>query len=149
MRSYFWSLFFLPFLFLLFPLAYWLTLVFFFSCFKIHIIYYLLFSEINIYSHFTHLSVYTCEYLHCYYYLASKLCPTFVTPCTAAYQALLSCDFQARTSEWVAIFSSMGSSLIRDSTFVSCMGRQILYHWATREACLYCVTIYLLEYILI
>ena len=139
MRLIFDHYFFFPFLFLLFPLAYWLTLVFFFSCFKIHIIYYLLFSEINIYSHFTHLPVYTYEYLLCYYYLASKLCPTSVTPCTAAQQALLSCDFQARTLECVAIFFSMGSSFIRDSTFVSCIGRQILYHWATGEACLYYV----------
>ena len=28
----------------------------------------------------------------------------------------------------------VGSSQIRDQTPVSCIGRQILYHWATREA---------------
>ena len=28
----------------------------------------------------------------------------------------------------------MGSSWTRDQTCVSCIGRQILYHWATREA---------------
>ena len=28
----------------------------------------------------------------------------------------------------------VGSSLIRDQTCVSCIGRRILYHWATREA---------------
>ena len=28
----------------------------------------------------------------------------------------------------------VGSSWIRDGTHVSCSGRQILYHWATREA---------------
>ena len=28
----------------------------------------------------------------------------------------------------------MGSSCIRDQTCVSCVSRQILYHWATREA---------------
>ena len=27
------------------------------------------------------------------------------------------------------------SSQIRDWTWVSCLGRQILYHWSTREAC--------------
>ena len=42
--------------------------------------------------------------------------------------------FQARILEWSAISSSRGSSQLRDWTCVSCIGRQILYHWATREA---------------
>ena len=29
----------------------------------------------------------------------------------------------------------VGSSWIRNRTYVSCIGRWILYHWATREAC--------------
>ena len=41
---------------------------------------------------------------------------------------------QARILEWVAISSSRGSSPPRDWTFVFCIGRQILCHWATREA---------------
>ena len=41
---------------------------------------------------------------------------------------------QARTLEWVAISFSRGSSWPRDRTHVSCIGRQILYHWATRES---------------
>ena len=44
---------------------------------------------------------------------------------------------QARILEWVAISSSKGSSWPRDWTRVSCTsctGRQVLYHWATREA---------------
>ena len=41
---------------------------------------------------------------------------------------------QARKLEWVAIPSSRWSSGTRDQTRVSCIGRQILYHWATREA---------------
>ena len=32
----------------------------------------------------------------------------------------------------------VGSSWIRDRTHVSCIGRQILYHWTTREALLLC-----------
>ena len=40
---------------------------------------------------------------------------------------------QARILEWVAIFLSKGSSLPRDWTCVCCLGRGILYHWATRE----------------
>ena len=41
---------------------------------------------------------------------------------------------QARILEWVALSSSKGSSQPRDQTHVSCIGRWVLYHWATREA---------------
>ena len=41
---------------------------------------------------------------------------------------------QARILEWVAISISRGSFWPRDQTYISCIGRQILYHWATREA---------------
>jgi len=41
---------------------------------------------------------------------------------------------QAGILEWVAISSSMGSSRPRDWTGISCIGRWILYHWATWEA---------------
>ena len=40
---------------------------------------------------------------------------------------------QARILEWVAIPFSRGSSWPRDWTWVSCTGRQILHHWATRK----------------
>ena len=41
---------------------------------------------------------------------------------------------QARILEWVVISSSRGSSWPRDPTWVSCISRWILYHWATWEA---------------
>ena len=41
---------------------------------------------------------------------------------------------QARILEWVAIPFSRGSSRTRDRTRISCIGRWILYHQATREA---------------
>ena len=41
---------------------------------------------------------------------------------------------QARKQEWVAISFSRGSSWPRDRTVISCIGRQILYNWATWEA---------------
>ena len=41
---------------------------------------------------------------------------------------------QARMLEWVAISFSGGSSQPRDRTCVLFIGRQILYHWAIREA---------------
>ena len=39
---------------------------------------------------------------------------------------------QTKILWWVAIFSSKGSSQPRDWTCVSCIGRWILYPWATR-----------------
>ena len=41
---------------------------------------------------------------------------------------------QARIREWVAISFSKESFWPRDQTWVSCIGRWILYQWATREA---------------
>ena len=41
--------------------------------------------------------------------------------------------FQARILEWVAISFPEGPSQPRDQTRVSCIGRRILYHWATKE----------------
>ena len=41
---------------------------------------------------------------------------------------------QARILGWVALSSSRESSRPRDQTHVSCIGRQILHLWATREA---------------
>ena len=41
---------------------------------------------------------------------------------------------QARLLEWVAISFSRRYSQPRDQTHVSCIGRQILYHWATWES---------------
>ena len=73
--------------------------------------------------------------------LVAKSCPTlFVTPLTIACQAPLSMGIlQARILEWVASSSSRRSSQPRDITHVSCIGRQILYHWATRAAlCMIC-----------
>ena len=37
----------------------------------------------------------------------------------------------ARILKWVVISFSRGSSWTRDRTLVSCIGRQVLYHWAT------------------
>ena len=48
---------------------------------------------------------------------------------------------QARMLYWVAIPFSRVSSLLRDGTRVSCIGRQILYQWTTREALPYFVII--------
>ena len=68
--------------------------------------------------------------------LARTLCDSLdcSLPVYSVYRIL-----QARRLEWVAIPYSRGSSWPRDRThifYVSCIGRCILYHWATREACL-------------
>ena len=42
--------------------------------------------------------------------------------------------FQARILEWLAISFSRESSQPRDPTCISCIGRWILYHWATWKA---------------
>ena len=67
-----------------------------------------------------------------------QLCPTLCNPmgCNlpgSSVQGVL----QARILEWVAMPSSRESSQHRDQTClscISCIGRQILYHWATWEA---------------
>ena len=59
---------------------------------------------------------------------------------------LISWSFLGRTVEWVAMFFSKGSSGPRDWTCVSCIGRQILYYWATREAL---ISSYFFHYILV
>ena len=59
----------------------------------------------------------------------------FVTRWTVAHQVSLSMGHsQARILEWIAISLFRGSSRPRDWTWVSCIRRRILHHWATREA---------------
>ena len=52
---------------------------------------------------------------------------------------------QARTLELVSISFSSVSSQPRDWTCISCIGRQILYHWASWESAVY-MHIYPLSY---
>jgi len=70
--------------------------------------------------------------------------------CTVAQSCPILCDpmdcrppgstilgiLQARILQWVAISFSRGSSQPRDQTYISCIGRQIVYHYATWEASL-------------
>ena len=59
----------------------------------------------------------------------------FATPWTGAHQPPLSMGFpMAKILEWIAISFSRVSAWPRDQTYiscVSCIGRQILYHWTT------------------
>ena len=60
----------------------------------------------------------------------------FVTPWTVDARLLCHRIFLVSMLEWVAISSSMGSSLHRVQTHicVPCIGRHILYRWATWKA---------------
>ena len=59
-----------------------------------------------------------------------------LTPWTAAYQAPPSMGF-SRQEYWSGVpLPSPSSSHTRDQTHASCIGRQIPYYWATKEALL-------------
>ena len=62
--------------------------------------------------------------------LLAKYCPTLLQP----HGLRPTIGFlQARILEWVAISFSRGSFQPRDQTCISCIEKQILYYWATRE----------------
>ena len=65
----------------------------------------------------------------------AQLCPTLCDPvdCSLLGSSVYGI-LQARILEWVASSFSRASSPPRDLTHVPCIGREILYHWATREA---------------
>ena len=64
-----------------------------------------------------------------------QLCPILCDPfdCSPPGSSIHGI-FQPKILEWVAISSSRGSSQPRDGTWVPCIGRWVLYHWATWEA---------------
>ena len=68
----------------------------------------------------------------------AQSCPTLCNPvdCSPSGSSVHRI-LQVRTLEWVANSSSRGSSRPKDQThvfYISCIGRRILYHWATWEA---------------
>ena len=66
--------------------------------------------------------------------LVVKPCPTLCNPmdCSPPGSSVYGIS-QAKILEWVAISFSRGSSWPRDWTPVFSIGRQILYHWTTKE----------------
>ena len=67
--------------------------------------------------------------------LVTQLCPPLCHPIGCSpWASSVHGISQARTLEWVTISFSRGSSWPRDWTCFSCIGRQILYPCATREA---------------
>ena len=67
--------------------------------------------------------------------LVAKSCVTLCNPmdCSLPGSSVHGIS-ETRILEWVSISFSRGSSWPRDWTHISCIGRWILYHWATREA---------------
>ena len=77
---------------------------------------------------YTNCDIYIIQHAHVCMLSRVRLCDLL--------DASLSCSsvhgiFQARILEGVAIHFSRW---FRDQTHISCIGREILYHWATREA---------------
>ena len=65
----------------------------------------------------------------------AQLCPTLCNPTDSSPTgSSVHGILQIRILEWVAISFPRGSSQHRDQTCASCISRQILYRWATREA---------------
>ena len=67
--------------------------------------------------------------------LVAKSCPTLLRPrgLQLASSSVHGIS-QARVLQWAAISSSRGTFWPRDWTCVSCIGRQAVYRWVTREA---------------
>ena len=63
-----------------------------------------------------------------------QLCQTLCNPmdCSSSSSSVNGI-LQVRILQWVALPFSRGSSRPRDKTQVSGIGRQVLYHWATRQ----------------
>ena len=84
--------------------------------------------------------LYVCAYIH------FQSCPTLCNPMDCSLPG--SCVhgiFQAIVLEWIAMSFSRESSQPRDQTCVfciSCIGRWILYHWATWKTHI-CVCVYM------
>ena len=74
----------------------------------------------------------------------------FGTPWTVTHKAPLFMKFPGKKLEWVAISSFKRSSQLRDWTlisYISWIGRGILYYWATREALYFIFNfLFILEY---
>ena len=70
--------------------------------------------------------------LNCYCCLVTKSAHDPMG-CSPPSRLLCPWDFPGKNTERVAVSSSRVSSWPRDQTWISCNGRQILYHWATEE----------------
>ena len=79
-----------------------------------------------------HISIFLVTFLCCC--SVTQSCPAVCDPWTVAHQALCPRDFSGKSTGRDAMPSSRGSSWPRDRSCVSCIGKRILYCWASREA---------------
>ena len=85
------------------------------------------------------------KYRNCCCCLVTKSCRTLCDPLNySPVRLLCSWDFPGKKLKWVAIPFSRRSSQPKDQIHVSCIGRWVAYHWATRESPNYNKTIYLI-----
>ena len=84
------------------------------------------------------LNRFLCIYVHSSFIPNVKVTQLCLTLCDPMDYSLPGSSvhgiLQARILDWGAISFSRGSSWIRDGTSVFCIGRWVIYHWATREA---------------
>ena len=66
--------------------------------------------------------------------LSCKVLSDSAAPWTVARQAALSMGFSRQECWCVSVPSSRGSSQLGDRTYVFCIGRWVLYHWAPLES---------------
>ena len=83
---------------------------------------------------------YTVLYVYCVC-VCTQSCPILWDPmdCSSPVSSVHRI-YKLRILEWAVMLSSMGSSWLWDQTCISCaycIGRQILYHCATWEVCMY------------
>ena len=88
--------------------------------------------------------VYVCVYSICVCVLVTQLCQTLCNPmdCSPPGSSVHGI-LQARILEWIAIFFSKGSSRPRDRAQVSCIAGRFFTIWATGEAHIQYVCIYI------
>ena len=93
-----------------------------------------------------------CIYMYVLFLFSCQvLSDSFATPWTVAHQGSLSMGFPGKNTGvschflLQSIFPLEGKirERLRDWTHISCIGRWILYHWATEEALYMCVYVHL------
>ena len=77
--------------------------------------------------------LHTIQVIFCWLQINVCMCSVPLAHRPQDCQAPLFMGFPRKVLEWVAISFSRGSSQLRVQIWVFCIGRRILYHWATWE----------------
>ena len=96
---------------------------------------YILFQFTFTHSLISHIQTHTHAHTYVCCCLVIKSCLTLCDPMNYSPPGFsIHGISQARTLEWVAVPFFRESYQPRDQTWISCIGRQILYHWATGKS---------------